>query len=396
MNEIGRLYRVPSQKNIQDECESSAVVGAGFDGQKTSSSDHHSWLHSANHANSPIWHRVFSPTTLETITATLCRRRDCIDMNWDTDEEEEEEEEEEKEDENKTNAFMGCGELPTTLFYGDLRQDIHLAARSDCTENTISNRWNRHQATQTAFPALADLIDEQFPETIPHVCLPTSNTNRGCPVFVPMSSTSLAHNTWPLSPPPVSHPEDITSTTTSANYASVNRDCFDFLPHSSPQSTSVNDKQSVFSLRTTSCDDTVSSTGPPISTNTTPITLTVDELKASTDLESPVISPLLTFGQHDLFDSHLHRETQSSVFSMPLSTKLTVMNRPLFCGLTVPPIMEEEEEVSVDYDQSLLTNSMQQNTLDRSSPNAVRPVLMTPVEPIEEDYPLLRPDYTVK
>ncbi|TGZ37151.1 hypothetical protein CRM22_011346, partial [Opisthorchis felineus] len=140
--------------------------------------------------NSGVWHQAFSPTTFATLASVLCRRRDCIEMNWDTDEDEDEEEE------SRAGDIMRPNENRANINL--INSDDHArVTASEAVSRPLSEIWN---GKQTTHPIVVHKNDSSVSRIQTYMSpIPPSNVSLLQSVVPEVPSPKL----WPLPPEPV-------------------------------------------------------------------------------------------------------------------------------------------------------------------------------------------------
>ncbi|TGZ73528.1 hypothetical protein CRM22_001461, partial [Opisthorchis felineus] len=322
--------------------------------------------------NSGVWHQAFSPTTFATLASVLCRRRDCIEMNWDTDEDEDEEEE------SRAGDIVRPNENRANINLINSNDHAHVTA-SEAVSRPLSEIWN---GKQTTHPIVVHKNDSSVSRIQTYMSpIPPSNVSLLQSVVPEVPSPKL----WPLPPEPV----------------------VDELPGSDtlqgrekPQ-----DRQSVVGCQTDFVDHLraaklqMSSVGDRSLPQPSYIHSKATGALVVQPVTSTTVTSLPCWNAPAAGDRQLDFELPSLDLTQPMellaSTVRPISSRTFFSGLGVPTIVEEEEEVSVDYDTSLMTSSMHRPASEYLDGAPVATVHHPTQETPEEDYPLLRPDYLV-
>ncbi|GAA56950.1 partitioning defective protein 3, partial [Clonorchis sinensis] len=312
--------------------------------------------------NSGVWHQAFSPTTFATLASVLCRRRDCIEMNWDTDEDEDEEE-----GECRAGDVVRPNENRGNLNF--ITSDDHARVTSPkAVSRPLSEIWNGKQTTHPMHK------NDSSASRIQTYMSP-----------IPPSNVSLLQSVVPEAPEPVveelSGSDTLQGREKTQDRQSVVGCQTDFVDHPSAtklQSSSVGDK---------------SLPQPSYIHSKATGSLVVQSVTSTTATSLPCWNSAAAGGRQPDFELPSLDLTQP--IELLTSTVKPLSSRTFFSGLGVPTIVEEEEEVSVDYDTSLMTSSMHKPASEYLDGPPVATVHHLTQETPEEDYPLLRPDYFV-
>ncbi|CAL8104606.1 unnamed protein product [Calicophoron daubneyi] len=388
-----------------------------------------------------VWQQGFPSTSFETLSSDLSRRRDFIDVNWDSDEEDEEDsvrnstEDDSREDVRDLHKVIpvlsGRGPVrPIALYPGDqdtnnagptVVQDVRLAADRFTTANNklVSQTPTSVATTNLSAPApifkpysamsSSDLLSLPSPPSTNSIFDVLSSQPVTSEFQRPMLNTHSMADTVVLQP--TARVTQISSASDdSVTFGQTERSHTVFSRHFSPVIDTWLNPQ---------IQETCSSIGCTLKTACSPVippnTNVIAQSEAVISTNDPVKSgttsdaaPSVQWTQNEGLSGGENTKKENtnpspSASALTGRASLSRLAGPFVCGLPVPTIVEEEEELSVDYDQSVAEENCKLTApvppISRSSTTKFVPVgssrVSSQVADDEEDYPLLRPDYTV-